>query len=122
MVPECLARYADVNKALSDAENLRDSLLSMPAELRLDTEVTFLDGQITELKRELADLDKETAKIYKLLQERDNRAYLATVLHFKVGLKWETVAEYIGGHATEAVKMSSYRCLKALSDEGLIKS
>lgn len=120
MVPECLAHAADLNKALSDAEKLRDSLLAMPTELRLDTEVAFLDGQIADLKRELTDLDKETEKIYQLLQERDNRAYLATVLHFKVGLKWETVAEYIGGTTTEAVKMSSYRCLKALSDEGLI--
>ena len=119
MVPECLARYADVNKALSDAENLRDSLLSMPAELRLDTEVTFLDSQITDLKRELADLDKETEKIYQLLQERDNRAYLATVLHFKTSLEWKEVAEYLGGN-TEAVKMTSYRYLKTLSDEGLI--
>ena len=113
MVPECLARYADVNKALSDAENLRDSLLSMPPELRLDSEVAFLDGQITDLKRELADLDSETEKIYQLLQERDNRAYLATVLHFKVGLKWETVAEFIGGNR-EAVKMTSYCALDKL--------
>ena len=121
MVPECLARYADVNKALSDAENLRDSLLSMPAELRLDTEVTFLDSQITDLKRELADLDKETEKIYQLLQERDNRAYLATVLHFKVGLKWETVAEYIGG-SFDSVRMTAYRFLDKLHKEGLIPS
>ncbi len=119
MVPECLAHAADLNKALSDAENLRDSLLAMPAELRLESEVSFLDGQIADLKRKLADLDKETEKIYQLLQERDNRAYLATVLHFKTGLEWKEVAAYIGGN-TEAVKMTSYRYLKALSDEGLI--
>lgn len=119
MVPECLAHAADLNKALSDAEKLRDSLLAMPAELRLDTEVAFLDGQIADLKQKLSDLDAETQKIYQLLQERDNRAYLATVLHFKTGLEWKEVAEYIGGN-TEAVKMTSYRYLKALSDEGLI--
>lgn len=119
MVPECLAHAADLNKALSDAEKLRDSLLAMPAELRLDTEVVFLDGQIADLKQKLSDLDKETEKIYQLLQERDNRAYLATVLHFKVGLKWETVAEFIGGNR-EAVKMTSYCALDKLFKEGMI--
>ena len=121
MVPECLAHAADLNKALSDAEDLRDSLLAMPAELRLDSEVAFLDGQIADLKRKLADLDPETEKIYQLLQERDNRAYLCTVLHFKTGLKWEEVAEYIGGNF-DSVRMTAYRFLDKLHKEGLIDS
>ena len=121
MVPECLAHAADLNKALSDAEDLRDSLLSMPAELRLDTEISFMEGQIEDLKLQLSALEEETEKIYQLLRERDNRAYLCVLLHFKTGLKWEEVAEYIGSNEMSA-KQTAYRYLAKIAKEGLIES
>lgn len=121
MIPECLARTDELNKALTQAEDLRDSMLSMPEALQLKDEIAFLDSQIEDLQQKLSDLDQETEKIYQLLRERNNKAYLCVLLHFKTGLKWEEVAEYIGSNEINA-KQTAYRYLERLVKEGLIES
>ena len=120
MIPDCLVYSADLNKALTEAENLLESLLAMPQELQLESEIDFLDSQIEDLKQRISSQEEKTEKIFSLLRDRDYFAYLAGRMHYIYGYKWEEVTEYLGKDAVETVKSRVFRAIKCLQDEGLI--
>lgn len=104
---------------LKEAEELRETFLSMPDGLQYEVELTFLDEKIQSLQAQKVTLISKAERILQPLR-RYSFAYIASRLHFLEGLTWEQIADKLGFNAAETVKSRVYRALKQVSDEGLI--
>ena len=78
----------------------------------------ILEGQLETVNRLERIVKKSEAPVREWIETiDDNRTKLIFSLRFLVGMKWESVAYYIGGrNTTESVKMACYRYLESTDD------
>ena len=116
---EYLRKVEGLLAELKEAEQLRETFLSMPDGLQYEPELTFLDERVQDLQSQKATLISKAERILQPLRQY-SFAYIASRLHFLEGLTWEQIADKLGFNAAETVKSRVYRALKQVSDEGLI--
>ncbi len=78
----------------------------------------ILEGQQKDVDRLEKIVSRSEAPVRDFIAEiDDNRTKLIFSLRFLCGMKWESVADYIGGKNTvDAVKMTCYRYLESTND------
>lgn len=78
----------------------------------------ILEGQLETVNRLERIVKKSEAPVREWIETiDDNRTKLIFSLRFLAGMKWESVAYYIGGrNTTESVKMACYRYLESTDD------
>ena len=116
---ELLQAAGSLISELKEAEELRETFLSMPDGLQYEAELSFLDEKIQSLQVQKVTLISKAERILQPLRQY-SFAYIASRLHFLEGLTWEQIADKLGFNAAETVKSRVYRSLKQVSDEGLI--
>ena len=79
---------------------------------------SILEGQLETVNRLERIVKKSEAPVREWIETiDDNRTKLIFSLRFLAGMKWESVAYYIGGrNTTESVKMACYRYLESTDD------
>ena len=78
----------------------------------------ILEGQLETVNRLERIVKTSEAPVREWIETiDDNRTKLIFSLRFLAGMKWESVAYYIGGrNTTESVKMACYRYLESTDD------
>ncbi len=115
-VPDCLVKLAEYNTAKTQAEALMVSLINMPEDLQLESEIDFLENQISDCKQKISELEPECEQIFERIKRKNQKAYIAARLHFAHGAKWEDVAIYLGGEPA-AIRTQVYRAFTSLRKE-----
>lgn len=110
VIPECWTKTAEYKAAVTQAESLMASLISMPEELQLESEIDYLENQIDNFKQKISDLEPECEKIFQMLKGKNDKAYIIARLHYSQGLKWDDIAYHINS-TPEAARMYIYRVL-----------
>lgn len=112
-IPECLTQLIEFKKALAEAEDLKTAMTASPKEKKINLELEFLDKQIADYKRKVSKLDKDSDKFFRILKRKNYRAYIAAEFHYRYGLTWDEVSDYIGG-TPDALRGSVAYTLKNL--------
>ena len=91
-IPTCVAKLYDITKAINEAKTMLVGMLNF-SENSIVPEIKLLEAKIKEMESQREQLLQESYPYFDALKAQNQRAWLAAMMRFQRGMKWDDIGE-----------------------------